>query len=218
MYFGEDGRWGGRLEKSNGTGRRIKGKNRSRPPSRGQSPGGSPGGGEEEGTRAPAPAPPRGGPSARPYQPEQDSPEQGGRGGGQRPLRPHRTAGRPAARRCSAGMGSGSRRGAVSVAGPDGGAWRGLAGVTAVAGAATAAPTSFSGHARSTRKPQRRARGAPSPRGLLLRPGAGGPPAARPGLTVQLPDLNSPRSPGEQGTFSKPSSSKSPTTAVFRSQ
>lgn len=173
--------------------------------------------------RGPEPRPqPRPGearaPARPPYQPEQDSPEQGGRGGGQRPLRPHRTAGRPAARRCSAGMGSGSRRGAVSVAGPDGGAWRGLAGVTAVAGAATAAPTSFSGHARRTRKPPRRARGAPSPRGLRLRPGAGGPPAARPGLTVQLPDLNSPRSPREQGTFSKPSSSKSPTTAVFRSQ
>lgn len=112
-------------------------------------------------------------------------------------------------------MGSGSSRGAVSVAGPDGGAWRGLAGAAAVAGAATAAPTSFSGHARRTRKPPRGARGARSPRGLSLRPGAGGPPAAQPGVTVRLPDLNSPRSPEEQGTFSKPCSLKSPTAAVY---
>lgn len=97
-------------------------------------------------------------------QPEQEAPNQGGRGGGQQPLRPHRTAGRRAAQRCSAGTGSGSRRGAASVARPDRGAWRGSAGAAAVVGAAAAAPTSCSGHARSTRKPPRRARGAPSPR------------------------------------------------------
>lgn len=101
-------------------------------------------------------------PARPPYQPEQEAPEQGGRGGGQRSLRPHRTAGCPAARRGAArrGGGSGSGRCAASVAEPD----RRVAGAAAVAGEASAAPTSFSGHARRTRKPPRGARGVPGPR------------------------------------------------------
>lgn len=149
------------------------------------------GGGEEKGQGDPAP--PRGGPSAGrpPYQREQEAPEQDGRGRGQRPLRPHRTAGRPAARRFSAGTGSGSRRGAASTAGTDGRGRRGWAGAAAAAGAATAEPTSSSGPAQRTRKPLRGARGVrdgarrqPGCLSTLSRRGGGRQPAVGPGVSV----------------------------------
>lgn len=157
-------------------------------------------------------------------QPEQEAPDQGGRGGGQPPLRPHWTAGRLAAQRCSAGTGSGSFRGAASVTPPDTGAWRGLAGAAAVAGAATAAPTSFSGHARRTRKAPRRALGGRSPRapcgprapsaslrGLASRGGTGRGSFRRPGLS-------SPGSLPRRGTFSRPSVCwRSPSAALYPS-
>lgn len=124
-----------------------------------ESPGGSPGVGRRRG-REPRPRPGEArAPGRPPYQREQEAPEQGGRGPGQRPLRPHRTAGRPATRRFSAGTGSGSRRCAASVAGPDRRGRRGLAGAAAAIAAAAAAPTSPSGSAQRTRKPPRGARG-----------------------------------------------------------
>lgn len=124
-----------------------------------ESPGGSPGVGRRRG-REPRPRPGEArAPGRPPYQREQEAPEQGCRGPGQRPLRPHRTAGRPATRRFSAGTGSGSRRCAASVAGPDRRGRRGLAGAAAAIAAAAAAPTSSSGSAQRTRKPPRGARG-----------------------------------------------------------
>lgn len=157
-------------------------------------------------------------------QPEQEAPDQGGRGGGQPPLRPHWTAGRRAAQRCSAGTGSGCSRGAASVTPPDTGGWRGLAGAAAVAGAATAAPTSFSGHARRTRKAPRRALGGRSPR-APCRPPA--PSASLRGLasgggtgrgSFRRPDLSSPGSPPRRGTFSRPSVCwRSPGAALYPS-
>lgn len=157
-------------------------------------------------------------------QPEQEAPDQGGRRGGQPPLRPHWTAGRLAAQRCSAGTGSGSFRGAASVTPPDTGAWRGLAGAAAVAGAATAAPTSFSGHARRTRKAPRRALGGRSPRAPC---GPRAPSASLRGLasrggtgrgSFRRPDLSSPGSLPRRGTFSRPSVCwRSPSAALYPS-
>lgn len=154
-------------------------------------------------------------------QPEQEAPDQGGgRGGGQPPLRPHRTAGRLAARRCSAGTGSGSRRGAASVARPDRGAWRGWAGAAAVAGAAAAAPTSSSGHARRTRKPPAPSTWSPesarAARRLCSRSCAGRAPGGGTGRgSSLLPDLDAAGSPGRPGSVSRPSFSwKSPSAAL----
>lgn len=139
-------------------------------------------------------------------------------------MRPHRTAGRLAAQRCSAGTGSGSRRGAASVTPPDTGGWRGLAGAAAVSGEATAAPTSFSGHARRTRKAPRRALGGRCPR-ASCRPRA--PSASLRGLasgggtgrgSLGRPDLSSPGRPPRRGTFSRPSVCwRSPSAALYLS-
>lgn len=141
------------------------------------------------GRRGPGPAPgrPQRPPARPPYQREQEAPEQGGRGDGQRPLRPHLSGGRPAARLGSAGEAPGPVAALPqwpSRTEASGGAWLGAA---AAAEAATAAPTSSSGPARRPRKPPR-GTWSPGPRappaGLSGRRGAGGPPAA--GLSASL--------------------------------
>lgn len=206
----------GRLEGNGETGRGQAGSGLEK-----KSPGGSPGVGRRRG-REPRPRPGEArAPGRPPYQREQEAPEQGGRGREQRPLRPHRIAGRSAARRFSAGTGSGSRRGTASVAGSDGRGRGGEARAAAAVGAAAVAPTSSSGSAQRTRKPPRGARGgqvgARRQSGccsVLCGPGAGRRRAVGLGVSCsfQLPDPNSPESPDGVGappraTFSIPSSS-----------